>query len=78
MAEWWSYLLAALALYVAWQLGRKKASAWLVGMGMQLAWIAYAVSTRQYGFIASSLTFLALNWHNYLKWRREEVKAREV
>lgn len=75
---WWSYPLAALALFVSWQVGRKKAWAWLAAAGTQVIWVAYALVTEQYGFIASALAFLVMNWYNYVKWRREEVQAREV
>jgi hypothetical protein len=76
--ELWSYLLAALALFISWQIGRKKAWAWLVAAITQLLWVVYALVTKQYGFVASALAFFVMNWCNYVKWRREEVKAREV
>lgn len=73
--EWASFLLAALSLFTTWQVGRKKPWAWLVGVGQQLLWITYAIVTEQHGFIMSSLVFAPLNMYNYVKWRREEVKA---
>jgi hypothetical protein len=76
--ELWSYLLAALALFTSWQIGRKKAWPWLLAAGTQLLWVAYALVTEQYGFIASAFAFLVMNMHNYVKWRREEVQVREV
>lgn len=74
MNEWWSYLLAGLALFVTWHVGRKRAWAWLVATVAQLLWIVYAVMTEQYGFLASSVAFLLINLRNYVKWRREECQ----
>lgn len=76
--EWASYLLAAVSLFTTWQLGRKKSWGWLVATGQQVLWLAYAVATGQYGFVVTALVFAPLSMHNYVKWRRDEVKAREV
>ncbi len=49
----WSYLLTAVGvtgLYIA---ARRPRVGWWFNIGAQVAWVAYAVSTRQWGFLAS-------------------------
>jgi hypothetical protein len=67
----WSFVLAAvgvLGLYVA---GRKRWQGWAIGLGAQVLWIAYAVVTKQWGFIASALAYGVVYGKNMITWRRE-------
>jgi hypothetical protein len=71
MAQWWSWLLAAggiLGIYLA---GRKLSVGWLVGLGMQVLWLAYAVATRQWGFLFTAVAYGTVYGKNWLAWRRE-------
>lgn len=71
----WSYLLAGLGCFALWLAGRKRKSGWAVGASIQVLWVAYAVSTRQYGFIISAFAYGFFYVRNYLRWRAEETKA---
>jgi hypothetical protein len=53
----WSYALAAVGLTGLWLAGSGKALGWMVGVGAQAIWIAYAVATRQYGFIITAVAY---------------------
>lgn len=65
----WSYLLAAIGIFGLWAAGSKKSWGWLIGVGAQLLWIAYGLSTHQYGFIVSALAYGFVYGRNYWKWR---------
>jgi hypothetical protein len=73
----WSFVLAAVSLYVTWLLGEKKTWGWLLAAVLQILWVGYALVTVQYGFVASSLIFLVLNSRNYVKWRRNDRERKE-
>lgn len=54
---------------------RTRGYGWIVGMGVQVLWIGYALTTHQYGFILSALGFGAINTWNFITWYREHSKA---
>ena len=68
---WWSILLTTVGIFGLWIAGQKKAWGWSVGVAAQLLWIAYAITTRQWGFIASALVYGAVYGRNFLAWRKE-------
>ena len=53
----WSYILAAVGILGLWLAGNKNKWGWAIGLGAQVLWIIYAVVTKQYGFIFSSLGY---------------------
>lgn len=71
MSWWWSWLLALLGLFGLWLAGNRNMWAWRIGIAVQVLWVAYALTTRQWGFIASALGYAGVNLRNLLKWRRE-------
>lgn len=73
MAWWWSWLLASIGLYGLWQAGSKKQIGWLIGVGVQVLWVVYAITSRQYGFIAAACGYGFVNTRNYLRWRNEHL-----
>jgi hypothetical protein len=54
---WWSWLLTAVGVLGLYLAGRRSPWGWAVGLGAQGLWLAYAVATTQYGFIASALAY---------------------
>lgn len=50
----WSYALAGLGLAGLYLLGRGSRAGWYVTLADQGAWLAYALATRQYGFLLST------------------------
>jgi hypothetical protein len=72
---WWSWLLMLVGVLGLWLAGSKLALGWLVGLLAQVLWVAYAIATRQWGFLASAGVYGAVYVRNWLCWRR---KARET
>lgn len=67
----WSWILAAVGIFGLWLAGRKDYRGWFVGLGAQILWIAYALVTKQYGFIASALAYGWIYAKNGRAWLRE-------
>lgn len=57
MGALWSYALAAVGLTGLWLAGSGKALGWMVGVGAQVLWIAYAIATQQWGFILTAVAY---------------------
>jgi nicotinamide riboside transporter PnuC len=75
---WWSVCLTVGSLTCNVLIGRKQSVGWLLAVALQLLWAVYAVTSEQWGFIASALAFGVINTWNYVKWRRAERQvARE-
>lgn len=72
---WWSVLLTALG-GLGWLLVtvERRVHGFLVGLAAQAAWISYAVTTRQWGFIGSALLFGAINALGLWRWWRARPK----
>lgn len=71
MSWWWSWLLSitgAASFYLA---GRKLWWAWWVSVAMQGLWLAYAVATRQYGFLVGVFLYGGVYLKNALSWTAE-------
>ena len=75
---WWSWLLTAVGVFGLYMAGRKVWWAWLIGLGAQVLWLAYAVSTRQYGFIVSAVAYGWVYGKNALAWRRAAIHDGEA
>ena len=67
---WWSWLLTAVGVFGLYMAGRKVWWAWLIGLGAQVLWLSYAVSTQQYGFIVSAVAYGWVYGKNALTWRK--------
>lgn len=64
----WSLLLSAIGILGLWLAGRKDWRGWAVGLGAQVLWIAYAVSTEQWGFLLSAFAYGSVYSANWWKW----------
>lgn len=74
----WSYVLAAGGIFGIWLAGRNNYWGWALGLAMQAIWLAYALATRQYGFIITALGYGWVYWVNLrkgMKRDREKVEA---
>lgn len=69
----WSYLLTAVGVPGLWLAGRKVWWAWFVGLGAQGLWLAYALSTKQYGFLVSAFAYGFVYARNGLRWMKERA-----
>jgi hypothetical protein len=68
--QWWSWVLTAIGVFGLWLAGRKSPWGWAVGLGAQVLWFAYAISTSQYGFIVSCFAYGWVYLRNFRAWRR--------
>jgi hypothetical protein len=71
LAPFW---LSLGGLLVHWIAGNKHKAAWLVGIALQGQWTAYAVVTRQWGFIMSAMVYAGIYARNYRRWALEEKR----
>ncbi|MFB7936666.1 hypothetical protein [Streptomyces sp. NPDC056049] len=72
---YWSYILTAVGVFGLWLAGRKSKFGWAVGLGAQVLWLSYAVTTEQWGFILSAVAYGWVYSKNFLAWRRAELEV---
>ena len=72
MNPYWSYLLTAVGVFGLWLAGRKDRRGWMVGIGAQVLWIAYATATQQWGFYVSALAYGWVYIKNARAWKKAE------
>ncbi len=71
MPEFWSWLLTAVGVTGLFFAGSKRKVGWVIGLGAQVLWLAYAVTTQQYGFLVSAFAYGLVYARNWLKWRAD-------
>lgn len=69
MNPYWSYLLTAVGVFGLYLAGRKDRRGWMVGIGAQVLWIAYATATHQWGFYFSALAYGFVYTKNAHAWK---------
>lgn len=69
---WWSWALAAIGVTGLYLTTKKLAVGFAVGVGVQVLWVAYALVTSQYGFIASALAYGTVNALGLYRWTRTD------
>lgn len=67
----WSWILTAVGVFGLWLAGRRSPWGWAVGIAAQVLWLAYAVTTRQWGFLVSCFAYGTVYLRNFRKWRAE-------
>lgn len=72
---YWSWILTAVGVTGLMLSGSHNKTGWLIGLGAQILWLAYALSTHQYGFIVSAFAYGFVYGRNFWKWRSEEREA---
>jgi len=69
---WWSWALAGVGITGLFLAGSSRKIGWAIGISAQVLWIMYAVSTRQWGFLATALAYGWVYARNWLRWRAKE------
>jgi hypothetical protein len=54
---WWSYVLAAIGVTGLWIAATRPTIGWRFNIAAQIVWLAYAVATRQWGFIVTAVAY---------------------
>ncbi|QWS68208.1 PnuC-like nicotinamide riboside transporter [Gordonia phage VanLee] len=67
---WWSWLLASIGVFGLYLTTRKLWQGFVIGVGVQVLWIAYALATDQLGFIFSALAYGSVNALGFYRWTR--------
>lgn len=75
--QYWSWVLAAIGVGGLYLAGSHRLIGWQIGLGVQALWVAYAIATHQWGFIASAVAFAGVNLRNLIKWRREKMGIKD-
>jgi hypothetical protein len=70
----WSWVLTAVGVFGLYLAGRRSPWGWAVGIGAQLLWFAYAVTTRQWGFVVSCVAYGWVYTRNFRMWRAERLR----
>lgn len=65
-----SWILATIGIYGLYLAGRRSRWGWAVGLAAQVLWAVYAVTTAQWGFIASACAYGFMYLKNFLSWSR--------
>jgi hypothetical protein len=67
---WWSWLLTGMGVIWLWLAGSGRWWAWGLGIATECCWIAYALATRQYGFVVGAIAYGAIHARNlHVEWR---------
>jgi len=72
---WWSWVLAAIGVKGLFLVVRKTIWGWLILCVNEILWIAYALATDQYGFIAMAIAYAAIYIKSYIHWRKDELEG---
>lgn len=67
----WSWVLATIGVLGIYFVGRKTIWGWLVLLANEVIWIAYALTTKQYGFIVSAVAYAIVYVRSFIHWRRD-------
>lgn len=68
----WSWILAAVGVTGIFFVGRKTIWGWLILVVNECLWIAYAIITKQYGFIVAAIAYMIVYIRSFLHWRRDD------
>jgi hypothetical protein len=67
----WSWILAVIGICGIFLVGQKTIWGWLILCVNECLWIVYALSTKQYGFIAMAVAYATIYIRSYIHWRKE-------
>lgn len=70
MIEWWSWILAGCGIFGLYLTTEKRAIGFVVGALVQVLWIIFGLTTKQYGFLVSALGYGYINLSGLYKWTR--------
>jgi len=72
------WLLSALLVLNLYLMGNKSIWGPITGVGVQLAWVFYAVATKQYGLVPGVIVLAAINIRNWVKWWKDMKLTRDT
>ena len=69
--EYWSWVLSCIGGFGIYLAGKKDWRGWAVGIISEVLWLAYAIITRQYGFVFGSILYSTILVNNLYGWLQE-------
>ena len=69
----WAWCLSVAGLIGTYLTGKKFWWAWVIMSLYNMAWIAYSVTSKQYGFLLASVVYQGIYAKNAYKWRLEHL-----
>jgi len=70
MSAAWSYALAAVGITGLWIAASRPRIGWRFNIAAQAVWVAYAVATRQWGFLLTAVAYALV----YIRLLRKAYK----
>lgn len=74
----WSWILTAVGVTSQYLAGRRSVWGWALGIVAQALWLAYSISTRQWGFLLSVGAYGSVYVINFRRWRAEGSAQAEI
>jgi hypothetical protein len=72
LSEYWSWILAVVGVSGMYFVGKKTVWGWLVLLTNEVIWTAYALATKQYGFIVMAVAYATVYIKSFIEWRKED------
>lgn len=69
MIQAWPWILTVVGVIGFYLSGAKKRSGWMIGIASQGLWLAYAITTKQWGFIPACAAYGTVYYYNWCKWK---------
>jgi hypothetical protein len=70
------YILSLIGVTALFFIGRKRWWGWVIAWGNECLWVAFAVTTQQYGFILGAAVYGTINMANAIVWKRDAKKEK--
>ena len=75
------WIASVTCIYFVYDLRKKKANTWLIGIVLTFLRLFFFATTKQYGFLLAEVVMIFIYTKNYYEWRRDEIfkqKQKEV
>lgn len=69
----WSFVLTGIGVSGLYLVTNRHWYGFMIGVGVQVLWVVYAVSTTQWGFIISAAAYGYVNVRGWCKWQSEQA-----
>lgn len=63
------WFMSIITIWMTLLAGNKHKSAWLIGLGNQLLWLVWIVTTAAWGLLPMNAALWIVYGRNHLKWR---------
>jgi len=67
---YWSWILTVVGVSGMFLVGKKILKGWIVLFCNECLWIAYALSTKQYGFVVMATAYIMVYIKSYSEWSK--------